>query len=203
MREERGACAAGSADLCAGAEVDVDVGRLFVFTGGPGSGKSTLIDALHARGYACSDEAGRGVIRDQIAIGGRALPWLDSLAFAEQMLGWEMRSYRVARRACGPVFFDRGVPDVIGYLRLTALDVPAHVAAAAERFRYCRDVFIAPPWPQIYEQDAERRQDYAQAVRTYEAMVHTYTAYGYRLIELPRTSVDERCRFVLEVVGRV
>lgn len=50
--------------------------RFFVVTGGPGSGKSSLIDALQKNGYARSVEAGRGVIQDQTTIGGRALPWV-------------------------------------------------------------------------------------------------------------------------------
>lgn len=175
--------------------------RFFVVTGGPGSGKSTLIDALEARGYARSQEAGRGVIRDQMAIGGRALPWLDPAAFADAMLGWEMRSHGLARRTVGPVFFDRGVPDVLGYLALAGLAAPAHALAAADRFRYHRTVFVAPPWPDIYTQDAERRQDYAEAVRTHDTMLDTYAAHGYRLIELPRASVDARCRFVLDAIA--
>jgi predicted ATPase len=120
--------------------------RFFVLTGGPGSGKSTLIDALESAGFARSVEAGRGVIQDQVAIGGHALPWRDPSAFAELMLCWEMRSYHLAERQDGPVFFDRGVPDVVGYLRLSGLPVPRHMeTAAAETFRYHRRVLIAPP----------------------------------------------------------
>ena len=52
-----------------------DTQRLFVVTGGPGSGKTTLIDALAQGGCARSIEAGRGVIQDQVAIRGPALPW--------------------------------------------------------------------------------------------------------------------------------
>ncbi|AOK59796.1 ATPase [Burkholderia ubonensis] len=174
--------------------------RFFVVTGGPGSGKSTLIDALERAGFARSQEAGRGVIQDQVAVDGPALPWRDRSAFAELMLGWEMRSHHLARQARGPVFFDRGVPDVIGYLRLSGLAVPAHADAAARRFRYHRRVFIAPPWPDIYTRDAERRQDFAEAVRTYDAMVECYASYGYRLIELPRASVKARVRFVLDAL---
>ncbi|KVU27791.1 ATPase [Burkholderia ubonensis] len=174
--------------------------RFFVVTGGPGSGKSTLIDALERAGFARSQEAGRGVIQDQVAVDGPALPWRDRSAFAELMLGWEMRSHHLARQARGPVFFDRGVPDVIGYLRRSGLAVPAHADAAARRFRYHRRVFIAPPWPDIYTQDAERRQDFAEAVRTYDAMVECYASYGYRLIELPRASVKARVRFVLDAL---
>ena len=54
-----------------------DSDRFFVLTGGPGSGKTTLIQALAKRGFATAPEAGRGIIRDQQAIGGAALPWAD------------------------------------------------------------------------------------------------------------------------------
>src|SRR3546814_14045915 len=54
-----------------------------VITGGPGSGKSTLIEALAVEGFDHMPEAGRAIIRDQVAIGGAALPWADRAAFAE------------------------------------------------------------------------------------------------------------------------
>jgi predicted ATPase len=57
-------------------------------------------------------EAGRALIQDQVAIGGAALPWSDQAMFAELMLSWEMRSYQIARRQVGCVFFDRGVPEL-------------------------------------------------------------------------------------------
>jgi predicted ATPase len=172
--------------------------RFFVVTGGPGSGKSTFINALEQAGYARSVEAGRGIIQDQVAIGGHALPWCDPSAFAELMLCWEMRSYRIAQLQSGPVFFDRGVPDVIGYLRLMRVPVPKHMEKAAETFRYNRRVFIASPWPDIFLQDSERKQDFEEAVQTYEEMATTYAEYGYELIEVPRSSVEKRVAFVLQ-----
>ncbi|QDI73274.1 ATPase [Streptomyces calvus] len=176
--------------------------RFVVITGGPGSGKSTLIDQLQGMGFARSVEAGRGVIQDQTAIGGSALPWADRARFAELMLGWEMRSFRMAAEEAGPVFFDRGIPDIVGYLRLEGLPVPDHVHTAARTFRYHRRVLIAPPWPEIYEQDSERKQSFAEAERTYEAMVAAYTAYGYELTHLPLAPVAERARFVTTFVKR-
>lgn len=175
--------------------------RFFVITGGPGSGKSTLLAALEKLGYARSIEAGRGIIQDQVRIGGRALPWNNRELFAEMMLAWEMRSYHLAEQSSGTVFFDRGVPDVSGYLRLLGLNEPQHIRNAAEAFRYHRYVFIAPPWREIFRQDEERKQDFAEAIRTYEALAAAYRAYAYELIELPRVSVDERVRFILQKIG--
>ncbi len=121
--------------------------RFFVVTGGPGSRKRTLMDALEQAGFARSEKAGRGVVQDHVAVGGHSLPWADQIAFAELMLSCEMRSYHLARYVSRPVFFDRGVPDVLGYLRLINQPVPAHVDKAAQMFRYNRRVFVAPPWP--------------------------------------------------------
>ena len=155
-----------------------DFERFHVITGGPGSGKSTLIEALGRRGFAHTIEAGRAIIQDQIAIDGPALPGRDPLAFAELMLSWELRSYRAAEAESGPVFFDRGVPDMVGYFRLLGRPAPSHVTRSVERFRYNRRVFLAPPWPAIFTQDAERKQTPEEAERTYEAMVAAYSSSG-------------------------
>ena len=171
--------------------------RFHIITGGPGSGKTTLIEAFRTRGFTCSVEAGRGIIQDQVAIGGRALPWRDPMLFAELMLSWEMRSYRIAELVAGPVFFDRGVPDVLGYLRLMNIPAPDYMQNAASEFCYNRTVFIAPPWREIFHQDVERKQDFEEAQRTYDALASTYTALGSGLIELPCVEVKERCEFIL------
>jgi predicted ATPase len=44
-------------------------------------------------------------------------------------------------------------------------------------FRYNRRVFIAPPWREIFQQDSERKQDFDEAVRTYDSLVATYTTW--------------------------
>lgn len=181
--------------------MSVDSERFFILTGGPGAGKTTLIEALRQRGFAGSVEAGRGVIQQQVAISGPALHWNDPALFAELMLSWEMRSYDMARNEKGAVFFDRGIPELTGYLKLMGLPVPAHMRKAAEIFRYNRRVFALPPWREIFGQDTERKQDFSEAVRTFEAVTEAYREMGYDLVEVPRAPVEERMNFVLAMVG--
>lgn len=44
--------------------------NFFVFTGGPGAGKTSVIEALAAAGLTCMPEAGRQIIRDQMQLPG-------------------------------------------------------------------------------------------------------------------------------------
>lgn len=175
--------------------------QFHIVTGGPGSGKSSLISALQADGIRTMPEAGRAIIQDQLAIGGTALPWADRRAFAASMLAWEMRSYREALEGDGPIVFDRGIPDVIGYLRVCGLPVPASVLRAARVCRYAKLVFITPHWPAIFIQDAERKQSAAEAQATNKAMIEVYTSLGYELVPLPLTSIPDRVRFMRAHIG--
>jgi predicted ATPase len=179
--------------------VTVQTDRFFVITGGPGSGKTTLISALD--GIHRMPEAGRAVIQDELATGGGALPWRDPLAFAEKMLQRDIASWDTALQLDGPVIFDRGIPDVAGYLQLSGIAVPAHLVQAATERRYNRRVFIAPPWQAIFTQDAERKQTFAEAEATYRVMQTTYTKLGYELIALPLTSVEDRAAFVRAAIA--
>jgi predicted ATPase len=182
-------------------EIAPKTDRFYILTGGPGSGKSTLLAALQEYGLHAMPEAGRAVIQEQVACGGKALPWDDRLAFAEQMFQRDAASWRAAHALEGPVFFDRGVADVVGYLRLCGLPSPPHILTAARTFHYSPRVLVAPPWPAIFAQDTERKQTIEEAEATWRTMVDVYTELGYTLLPLPLVSVAERVQFIFETMG--
>ncbi|WP_420346791.1 AAA family ATPase [Pelagibius sp.] len=171
--------------------------RFVVLTGGPGAGKTSVIEVLRAAGHRCSAEAGRAIIRQQMEIDGAALPWRDRALYAELMLSWELRALDAQAEGSGSVFFDRGLPDIVGYLRLEGLPVPAHILKAAQGQRYAQRVFLFPPWPEIFTGDSERKQTAEVAAATCRAMAATYSELGYDLIEVPRAGVAERARFIM------
>jgi predicted ATPase len=179
----------------------MDTDRLHVLTGGPGSGKTTLIEALARAGVATSPEVGRAVIREQLTIGGQALPWADREGFAEAMVGREVAAHQAALASGAVTVLDRGVPDVVGFLRVCRLPVPSPIDVAARTCRYNPRIFIAPFWAEIFTGDAERKQTPEEAEATFAVMVETYRDYGYDLVELPRLPVADRVRFVRESIA--
>jgi predicted ATPase len=171
--------------------------KYVIVTGGPGSGKTSLLAALRANGFAVTSDAARSIIQQRTRIGAPAM--VDDESFAELILSWEMRSYSDA--GDGVVFFDRGVPDVVAFYHLIGRPAPRHVYEAAERFRYHPTVFVAPPWRDIFANDAERTQTYDHAVRVYEALLRTYPGLGYDVAVLPMAPVETRVTFVRDMMG--
>lgn len=177
--------------------------RFFVITGGPGTGKTTLLEALKAKQFPCIPEVAREIIREQLNSGGDAVPWQDTAAYTQLMLAASIAGYQQAGNnvaADETVFFDRGIPDTLCYAAMIGMEIPQDAEIAA-RYRYDHRVFLLPPWPEIYHTDTERKQTWEEALFTYGMMKKTYRKYGYRIIEVPRVPVDERVAFVLSRIG--
>lgn len=175
-----------------------DTGRFVVLTGCSGGGKSTLLAELARRGFTIVPEAGRQIVREQDWTGGDALPWTQPVRFAELAVSRSVRDLISVAREPGPVFFDRSPIDQLAGLERLGLPIPATVAGAVARCRYNGTVFVAPPWPEIFVTDAERRHGFEAAMAEYGPLRATYERLGYRLVDLPKTSVEARADFVLE-----
>lgn len=168
--------------------------NFFLFTGAPGVGKTTLLDALRAAGEVCVDETHRAVIREQAQLGVDIRA--DQTAYRDLCARRDLEKYDAHLGATGPVFFDRGLPDSLAG---DGLDPPWLAQAALDR-RYNATVFLPPPWPDIFAQDAEQTQDYAEALAVHQRIWRTLDQLGYRAVELPKASVPVRLAFVRAVV---
>jgi predicted ATPase len=169
----------------------------FIITGGPGSGKTSVIKKLKEGGICCVEEAGRKIIQVQTLLGGPALPWKSPQLYSELQFHQDVANYLEGQDGRLTIF-DRGIADTIGYLTLNALPVPPYMRAAVADLRYNDRVFITPPWPSIYNSDAERRQDYAESVRTHDAMVVIYREAGYQMVPVPQASIADRAAFIID-----
>ncbi|EKF9488660.1 AAA family ATPase [Vibrio cholerae] len=171
-----------------------------VFTGGPGSGKTSVIKFLEQLGYPSATEVGRKVIQIQTERGGVALPWKDKVAFRDAMVLEELNNYKAHDNSV-LTFFDRSIIDSYGYSQLEKIAISEILLRSCSELTYHRKVFIFPPWETIYENDIERKQDFNEAVATYHEMVKAYEKFAYELIEVPKVSVRERAEFILDSVG--
>ena len=171
--------------------------NLFVLSGGPGAGKTTLLHELEARGFPHAPEVARQIIQEQVLAGGTALPWIDREAYTHLMLERSIESYIEHLPLSGPAFSDRGIPDTLAYARLVGLGELHRMESACRRYRYAPLVILAPPWNEIYVTDGERKQDFAEAVRTYDLLAEVYRECGYKVLELPKGSPGARVEFVL------
>jgi predicted ATPase len=114
------------------------------------------------------------------------------------MLQRSIESYIDHLPAPGPIFSDRGIPDTLAYARLIGLRETDLMERACRRYRYAPHAILAPPWKEIYLTDSERKQDFAEAERTFDLLAEVYIQCGYEVLELPKVSPPARAQFVLE-----
>lgn len=174
--------------------------NFYILTGGPGAGKTSVIDALKSLGFLGVAEVGRQIIKEQKLIGGDALHTADSTKFRDLMLSRSIHTYQQVEERERPVFFDRGIPELVGYGGIVGIETPAYFHKAAALFRFNKRVFIFPPWLEIYGQDDERKQDYAEAVASWRITADTYPKLGYELVEMPKISIAARVEFILQQI---
>lgn len=176
--------------------VETAADRLVIISGCSGGGKSTLIAELARRGHPVHEEAGRQVVKEQLYVGGDALPWADAGKFVELTISRTMHNMISAARTGRLTFFDRGIVDQVAGCEQAGLPVPDYLREAARRFRCHRRVFLAPPWQEIFHNDVERRHSFGHAAASYGPLRAAYEGLGYRIVDLPKASVASRADFV-------
>lgn len=172
-------------------------GRRIIITGGPGAGKSSLLEALRGKGYACQEEAARRVIQQYY--NQNWTPWGDRENFIRQVGVQIEKDLQEALK--GLTFYDRSMLDCVAYAREANLPLPESLLRFDPFAYYHRQVFILPPWPRIYRKELARQQEFSEAVSLYYAIVSTYHAYGFQLTEVPQGSLEERVSFVIGCLG--
>lgn len=165
----------------------------FVFTGGPGAGKTTVLDALNARGFVCVPDVARAIIKARVASGRSPRPAPPE--FAKRVFEADVANYQAAPSS-GVCFFDRGVVDALGMLHSCRALSEDEIELNLRQYHYNRVVFLFPPWEEIYQTDGERDQTFADSVRVFEAGKSWYSRCGYQPKEVPIGPLDERVAFI-------
>lgn len=97
------------------------------------------------------------------------------------------------------VFFDRGLVDAAVALQFAG--GVAYRKTLGDKLHYWPTVFLAPPWPEIYIQDIERIHSFDNASEEFYRLEAALSELGYKACILPKVSVKERVKFILDVLG--
>lgn len=171
-----------------------------MITGGPGTGKSTIINELSKRGYTCLEEISRQVILDAKKDGIDQLFLTKPLLFSELLLKGRYHQYLESEKLGSDiVFFDRGIPDVLAYMDFIGDEYPESFIDTCKTSVY-DTVFILKPWKAIYTSDNERYENFDQAQDIHKHLINTYQNHNYTLIDVPFDTVEKRTDFILNIV---
>lgn len=180
-----------------------------VITGGPSTGKTSVIDLLEKMGFTCLHEVIRNMTLEQKCLHGVAdfktnpiVSVSDPMAFNQKILNARLEQFKTASKSNEEVvFFDRGLPDVIAYMACFGQEYPSDFKEACVNNRY-DIVFLMPPWKEIHISDGERFENFEESLRVNECLLDCYTNLGYTVEIVPKDTVDKRVDFILERINR-
>lgn len=174
--------------------------RHIIISGCSGGGKSSLLEVLRRRGEVVIDEPGRRIVCEELATDGSSLPWVNPAAFARRAILLSKQDRHAIETSSAPVFFDRGLIDAAIALEHATGEPVVHTLYG--QLAFYRQVFFAPPWPEIYQRDVQRQHVFDDAIEEYVRLTAAYPKLGYEIVLLPKTSADERADFVQSTVSK-
>jgi predicted ATPase len=172
--------------------------NFYLITGGPGGGKTSLLESLASKGYRYVPETARQIIKERVLQGLTARP--DPKAFAQEIFDTDWANFTSNSGQSSLLFFDRSFMD--SAWQLFSCDKAGYnkIKDILLKNRYNNKVFIVPPWKEIYTTDTERDQSFEESVEVYERLEGWYKEHDYDILILPKDSIEDRVKFVISHV---
>ena len=177
--------------------------KKIVITGGPGTGKTTLINELLKRDFNCLEEISRQVTLDAQERGIDQLFLTEPLLFSDMLLEGRKKQFVQSLDASTDfIFFDRGIPDIVAYMDFLGTTYPNRFNLACLDHKYDH-IFVLAPWQEIYISDNERYENYEQAVEIHHHLLAAYARYGYALHDVPFGPVEDRADYIINLAEKL
>lgn len=177
--------------------------RRVVVTGGPCSGKSTLIEALARSGFKTAREAAIEVISEGVRRHGldQFTQWRKSQP-VEFQLDVDRQQIIIEREFCAGdiVFCDRSRIDGVAYLRQAGCDVPDSLSQQALK-NYAIEAVIVLDTLDSFEvrRETGRADCRDDAAQIRDELIRTYGEYGYRITAINELDFGLRLSKVLKI----
>ena len=138
--------------------------KKIVITGGPGTGKTSIINELKNQNYHCFEEIIRSLTveakkeKEDSTHSSNPIAFVNNpLDFNTRLLNGRLNQFEQAAIIEKPlIFFDRGIPDVLAYMSFFNQSYSEDFLNVCLNHKY-NHVFLLPPWESIYEVDNELR----------------------------------------------
>ncbi len=178
-----------------------------VITGGPGTGKTSIIKELEKRNYFCFHEVIREFTleakKDGNLKGLTTNPIAevdDPMDFNLKILNGRIKQFKDSlNKKDEIIFFDRGIPDVLGYMDHFKQNYDSVFTKPCKENKYTK-IIMLPLWKAIYLSDEERFESYEEALEIHAALENIYRKLGYMVIVVPFGTVKERTDFILNAL---
>ena len=171
----------------------------FIITGGPGFGKTSVVNELKRIGFDIFNEVALEIINEEIISGGNILPWINRYKFDKKIIKRMIKQY-TSHDSKKIAFFDRGLPDLIGWRLFDGLKT-TDVNKYVNDYRYERLVFLTEKWPEIFVSKSQRPYSFEQACEINDYLKTGYISRGYEVKILPKTDIKSRANYILENIN--
>ena len=166
----------------------------YVITGGPGSGKTTVINQLNMLGYHTTIEHARHFIDTQL-INGQTVEEIrkNQVEFQKAVLDMQITQ----ENSLSPddvVFLDRALPDALAYYRFLGLTADERLEDLISGRQY-KKVFILERLPLV--NDYARREDENAQIRISELITEVYKSLPSPVVHVPVLNLTDRVKFIL------
>lgn len=171
--------------------------RRVVITGGPCSGKTTIVSHLASQGYSTIEEMARAILQER----GKPQTKQEWERFQIDIFRGQsaLESIQLEKtHKEGVIFLDRGVIDSFAYSRHILGYNPFQLSEQDQIELHSRysQVFVLDLLP--FEDDGLRVEDGQEARRIHERLIQTYQEFGYNPVQVPvMSSPQERADFII------
>jgi len=194
--------------------------KIYIISGGPGTGKTSVINELEKRGFKILKEAARELSKTDKRFIGKSVLEVNKKDFQDAIFEFQIKQIkeietRKKERENNKfnkinnkreddkenkneiVFSDRGIGDTLVYYKINNLKIPKEKLEKTKKIRY-KKIFILD-FLDFYEHDELRKESKEEQEKIHSKIIKMYENLGYKnkIVIVPFMSIEERADFVL------